>query len=200
MANRDPFYASVVKEQVIARHHRALLVAGYFHFLRSSAGPNLIERELRASGSSTFVIVPGTNTVGGYDDLDKRFDSWKPPSVVTLKGNWLGQLAALPVLSGGTIPSSSGKDLKLEEAADALLYLGPRESLTQIHTTRADLQGTAYGKEIERRVKIMFGKPFDVFSAEKETPEFSRNSGPLPPLPPPPKSIHDPLPPKPPVN
>jgi hypothetical protein len=201
VANRDPFYASVVKEQVMARHHRALLVAGYPHFLRSTAGPNLIEKELRVAGATTFVIVPGTNTIDGYDDLDKRFDSWRrPPYIVALKGNWVGQLAALPVLSGGTIPSPPGENLKLQEAGDAFLYLGPRDSLTQIHTTRAELQGTAYGKELERRLEIMFGRPVDFVSAEKETPEFSRNSGPPPPLPPPPKSIHDPLPPKPPVK
>jgi hypothetical protein len=90
--------------------------------------------------------------------------------------------------------------LKLEDAADALLYLGSRDSLSQIHTTRTDLQGTAYGKEIERRLEIMFGRLVDPVSTEKETPEFSRNSGPPPPLPPPPKSIHDPLPPRPPID
>jgi len=200
VANRDPFYASVVREQVITRHHRALLVAGYPHFLRSSAGPNVIERELRAAGATTFVIVPGTNTVGGYDDLDKRFDSWKSPSIVLLKGNWVGQLPALPSISGGTIPVPPGDKLTLEGAADAFLYLGPRDSLTQLHTTRAELQGTAYGIEIARRLEIMFGRRADFVSTQKETPEFSRNSGPPPPLPPPPKSIHDPLPPKPPVD
>jgi len=109
VANRDPFYADVVKKEVVARHHRALLVAGYFHFLRSTAGPNLVERELRAAGATTYVIVPGTNTTGGYDDLDQRFDSWKPPSIVTLKGDWVGQLLAWPVLSGGTMPSAPGE-------------------------------------------------------------------------------------------
>jgi len=200
VANRDSFYASVVKEQVVAKHHRALLVAGYFHFLRSRAGPSLIERELQAAGATTFVTAPGTNTVGSYDDFDKRFDTWKPPAVAALKGNWVGQLAAMPVLSGGTIASPPGENLKLQDAADALLYLGPRDSLTQIHTTRAELRGTAYGKEIERRLQIMFGTTVDVVSNAKETPEFSRNSGPPPPLPPPPKSIHDPLPPMPPIN
>src|SRR5258708_18616025 len=113
----------------------------------------------------------------------------------------LGRSAgALPVLSGGTIPSPPGENLKLEGAGEVFLYLGTRDSLTRIHTTRAELQGTAYGKELERRLEIMFGRPVDFVSAEKETPEFSRNSDPPPPLPPPPKSIHDPLPPKPPVN
>jgi hypothetical protein len=169
---------------------------GFFHFLRSTAGPGLIEKELRGAGATTFVIVSDTNAVGQYDDLDKRFDSWTFPSIALLGGNWIGRLPALPVITGGTTPSTPG-ETKLEDVADAMLYLGPRDSLTQLHTTRAELEGTAYGKEIARRLEIMFGTGVDVVSSEKQTPQFSRNSGPPPPLPPPPKSIHDPLPPKP---
>jgi hypothetical protein len=196
IANRDPYYTSVVKDQVISRHRRALLIMGFPHFLRSTAGPGLIEKELRAAGATTFVIVSGTNAVGQYDDLDKRFDSWTFPSIGLLKGNWIGRLPALPVITGGTTPST-GDGAKLEDVADAILYLGPRDSLIQLHTTRADLQGTAYGKEISRRLEIMFGARIDVVSEKTESPQFPRNSGPPPPLPPPPKTIHDPLPPKP---
>ena len=92
----------------------------------------------------------------------------------------MGQLAAMAVLSGGTMPSPPGENLRLQDAADALLYLGPRDSLTQIHATRTEVQGTAYGKEIDRRLRIMFGTTVDVVSNSKETPEFSRNSGPPP--------------------
>jgi hypothetical protein len=74
VANRDPYYATVVKEQVISRHRHALLIMGFPHFLRSTAGPGFIEKELRAAGATTFMIVTGTNAVGQYDDLDKRFD------------------------------------------------------------------------------------------------------------------------------
>jgi hypothetical protein len=196
VANRDPYYATVVKEQVISKHRHALLIMGFPHFLRSSAGPGFIEKELRAAGATTFVIVSGTNVVGRYDDLDKRFDSWTFPSIALVGGHWIGRLPALPVITGGTTPPTPD-GAKLEEVADAMLYLGPRDSLTQLHMTRADLQGTTYGKEIDRRVEIMFGTRVDVLSEEKESPQFSRNSGPPPPLPPPPKSIHDPLPPKP---
>ena len=196
VANRDPYYATVVKEQVISRHRRALLIMGYFHFLRSTAGPGFVEKELRAAGATTFVIVSGTNAVGRYDDLDKRFDSWTFPSIALLGGNWIGRLPALPVITGGTTPLTPN-EARLEEVADAMLYLGPRDSLTQLHTTRAELKGTAYGKEIDRRLEIMLGTRVDVVSGEKESPQFPRNSGPPPPLPPPPKSIHDPLPPKP---
>ena len=196
VANRDPYYASVVKDQVISKHRRALLIMGFPHFLRSPAGPGLIERELRAAGATTFVIVTGTNAVGQYDDLDKRFDSWPFPSIALLKGNWIGRLPALPVITGGTARPTTG-GAKLEDVADAMLYLGPRNNLTQLHTTRVDLQGTAYGKEINRRLEIMFGARIDVVSETAEGPQFPRNPGPPPPLPPPPKTIHDPLPPKP---
>ncbi len=196
IANRDPYYASVVKDQVISRRRRALLIMGFPHFLRSPTGPGLIEKELRAAGATTFVIVAGTNIVGGYDDLDKRFDSWTFPSIALLGDSWVGQLPALPVITGGTTPPTAD-GVRLEDVADAVLYLGPRNSLTQLHTTRADLQGTTYGKEIDRRLEIMFGTRVDVVSEKTESPQFPRNSGPPPPLPPPPKSIHDPLPPKP---
>src|SRR5258707_12307306 len=113
----------------------------------------------------------------------------------------LGRSAgAVPVLSGGTIPSPPGENLKLEGEGEVFLNLGPRDNHTRIHTTRAELQGTAYGQELERRLEIMFGRPVDFVSAEKETPEFSRNSDPPAPLQPPLQSIHDPFPPKPSVN
>jgi hypothetical protein len=75
-----------------------------------------------AAGADTFLIVFGTNAVGGYDDLDKRFDAWTVPALVPLKGTWVGDLSADPVMTGGTVPASPNP-LKLQDAADALLYL-----------------------------------------------------------------------------
>jgi hypothetical protein len=44
--------------------------------------------------------------------------------------------------------------LKLKDAADVLLYLGPRNSLVTVQMSPAELEGTPYGKEIERRKNI----------------------------------------------
>jgi len=196
LAHRDEFYASVVKEEVVAKHRRAFLIAGWPHFARPPAGPGYIEKEIRAAGATTFVILFGTNAVGGYDDLDKRFDQWKRPALVPLKDNWVGDLPAMPVLSGGTAPA--GHDpIKLKGIADALLYLGSRDILTMMLMSQADLEGTPYGREINRRLEILFGQPPGAFPAQAEAAQFPRQSGGLPPLPPPPKSINDPLPPRP---
>lgn len=89
-----------MKDEVLAKHHRALLVMGWGHFLRGQ-GPTHIEPHLRKAGAKTYLIVFGTNVVGGYDDLDHRFDSWPTPSVVSLADDWVGELPAIPVVSGG---------------------------------------------------------------------------------------------------
>ena len=187
--NRDQRYTQVVKDEVLAKRHRALLIMGSGHFLRGYPGGHFsIEQQLRLAGARTYVIVFGTNATGGYDDLDRRFDSWPAPVIVSLADNWVGELPTLPVIKGGidesprypsgaTAPSPPPPAVKLRDAADALLYLGPRDSLTDVSMPRAELVGTPYGKEIERRLTI-HGFPADFISEltseTGESPQFSR--------------------------
>ena len=201
LAHRDEWYAQVVKDEVLAKHHRALLIMGSGHFLRRN-GPGLVESAIRAAGANPYLIVMGTNAVGGYDNLDQRFGSWPIPAIVALAGNWVGDLPAMPVVTGGMAPATP---LKLSAAADALLYVGPRDSLTEVRMPRAELDGTPYGNEIVRRLNIQMGHPVNLLFDQTEVPQFPRpqtqpqtNGGPRPALPPMPKSIHDPLPPRPP--
>jgi hypothetical protein len=201
LAHRDDWYAQVVKDEVLRKHHRALLIMGSGHFLRRN-GPGLVEGTIRAAGAVPYLVVFGTNAVGGYDNLDQRFDSWPVPAIVSLAGNWVGELPAMPVVTGGTAPATP---LKLSDAADALLYVGPRDALTEVRMPRAELDGTPYGNEIARRLTIQTGHPVDFLSDQAEVPQFPRpqprpqtNGGARPALPPMPKSIHDPLPPRPP--
>jgi hypothetical protein len=74
-AEREQWYAQVVKDNVLAKHHRALLIMGAGHFLRghpqvlqdelliqqhrpvpplnkAQLGPDYIERTLRAAGAN----------------------------------------------------------------------------------------------------------------------------------------------------
>ena len=201
LAHRDEWYAQVVKDEVLAKHHRALLIMGSGHFLRRN-GPGLVESTIRAAGATPYLVVFGTNAVGGYDNLDQRFDAWQVPAIVSLAGNWVGELPAMPVVTGGTAPATP---LKLSDAVDALLYVGPRDALTEVRMPRAELDGTPYGNEIARRLTIQMGHPVDFLSEQTEVPQFPRpqprpptNDGARPPLPPMPKSIHDPLPSRPP--
>jgi len=199
LAHRDPWYAEVVKEDVLALHHRALLIMGAGHFARRS-GPGLVEQAIRAAGLQPYLVVFGTNAVGGYDDLDHRFDPWACPAIVALSGNWVGELPANPVLTGGNVAPNAQK---MKDVADAMLYVGPRDTLTQVFIPRSELVDTAYGKEIERRLQIQTGHTM-FFTKASEGPQYQKPpqqtlSNGIRQLPPnPPKSINDPLPPRPP--
>ena len=185
------------------------------HFLgrpQDGQGTPSMEQQLRSAGARTYLIVAGTNTPGGYDDLDRRFARWVAPAIASLDEGCVGELAAMPVLSGGSIlripvapnsaapASATSEPWRLKDVADALLYLGPRDSLTQVIMPRAELLGTPYGKEMERRLTIEGFPPSFISQMESrdaEAPQFSRPQ-PAPPPPPPPKNRGAPLPPRPP--
>jgi hypothetical protein len=203
LVNREQWYVQSVKDEVLAKHRRALLIMGAGHFRRRPE-PGFVEREIRATGANPYLVLFGTNAAGGYDDLDRRFDAWPVPVIVPLEGNWVGDLPAIPVLTGGV---GSATSLKLADAADALFYAGPRDSLIEVRMSRSELDGTVYGREIARRMEIQLGHSPGFFFDQREAPQFEQPKPKItlrtPPvgstvLPGPPKSIHDPLPPRPP--
>jgi len=73
---------------------------------------------------------------------------------VPLSDNWVGKLPAQPVISGGHAPATP---LMLADEADALLYVAPCDSLKTVNLSRAELNGTPYGKEFARRNMIEVG-------------------------------------------
>jgi hypothetical protein len=174
---REEFYGSVVRYQVLAKNRKALLIMGAGHFQRSGGRPGGIENQLLMAFVKPYVIVPGSNMVHGFDDVDSRFDALPAPSLIEWKGTWLGSLTAAG-RGGATVP--------WEQTADAYLYLGPRDSLTVVKNKRSELDGTPYGKELQRRLTILFDKPPDFLpapDANPEQPAFSRASTPPPALP-----------------
>lgn len=177
-AEREQWYAQVVKTEVLAKRHRALLIMGAGHFLRghdqalqfelaaqqhrdvpldkAHLGPGYIERELRAAGANPYLVVFGTNAIDDRGDVDRRFDSWPVPVIVPLSGNWVGALPAQPVMSGGQLPAIP---LTLADQADALFYVAPCSVLRTLYLSYAELDGTPYEREMIRRDIILLGHP-----------------------------------------
>jgi hypothetical protein len=90
-----------------------------------------------------FIVLPHDGLGEGSAEVEKRFGGWPVPSVVRLKGTWLGAVAANQLtpsprrqkmfLDGKLVDPprpDPAKGPRLEEVADALLYLGPRDTLT----------------------------------------------------------------------
>ena len=175
---RDAFYAQVVRYEVIAKRRKALLISGTGHFQRRGGRPGQIENELLMSLVQPYVILPGSNMVGGYEDTDPRFETLPAGSLIELKGTWLGEIAA-PAPRGGSASTWA-------QGSDAYLYLGPRDSVTTVFYTRAELEGKQYALNLQKRMSMLFAKPPDVLPAPDAAAEqaaFKRSSAPPPPLP-----------------
>jgi hypothetical protein len=150
LAFREEHFASVVRYEVLAKRRKALIIIGAGHIERHAGKPGLIEQQFLTAFVKSYVITPGMSL---YLDqpLDPRFASWAAPSVLEMKGTWVGEQ---PTINHRT----HANEATWSQTADAYLYLGPRESLTQGGES-FDLEGTPYGTELRRRWRILFDKP-----------------------------------------
>jgi hypothetical protein len=176
-AEREGWYLHVVKDDVLSRHHRALLIMGAGHFLRgfdqalkdellerqhkpvppldrSRLAPGLIERELRAAGADPYLAVMGTDVVDNRGDVDRRIESWPTPALIAVHGNWFGDMPAQPIVTGGYAPATP---LTLSDETDAVVYVAPCSALRSVNSSHAELDGTPYGEEMIRRNMIELG-------------------------------------------
>jgi len=167
---RDTNFASVVLNEVLGKHKKALLVIGSAHVFRHSiswasdkqAPPptvtNLIEKRYP---NSTFVICPHDDFGLRNAELEPRLNSWPKPSLAIMKGTWLGELDAGTPLTGKIMrigsdpskPDSPYPGLKMQDLADAYLYLGPVASLKRV--VMPVEPGEAYAREIRRRDEMI---------------------------------------------
>ena len=127
---------------------------------------NVVRLLERRHPGKVFVVLPHDGLGEGSAELEKRFRSWPTPSLALLKGTWLGAVAANQVLPGSKdvklIVNGKAVEMpkpdpafgpRLEEVADALLYLGPGKSLTW--APEVDLAGDqAFQEELRRRSKV----------------------------------------------
>jgi hypothetical protein len=158
---RDAHFAQVTERHVLDRGRRALLLAGAGHFCRRSECAaeegNAVQRLEHAHPGSSFVVVPhfvfadvrAARRPQVYA-LEARLASWQAPALAQVAGTWLGQTDALLYFSdaarvinpdGSTTltpvrylgPDDQVLDvIRLGDMVDALLYLGPRDSLTLV--------------------------------------------------------------------
>jgi hypothetical protein len=140
--------ASVILDEVLKKKHRALVVLGSNHVIKSGGrdgADNTTTRIESRYPGSTFVALLDYRGLLGRSTQDK---------IRSLDHN----LPTLHVLAGtdlGNAPSQAG--LPLIKVADALLFLGPLDTLTLAPPGPGSLE-TAYLNEIDRRSMIEWGE------------------------------------------
>lgn len=149
---RDETMAAVVEKEVLARHRKALVLAGTFHLMHGQAS-NAVSTYEKRYPRVTFVI----SDLGNHDT--SRFASWPNPSLVPTKGTWLGALQPSDIWDGGLriidckVQHVFPPELQrpVEQLVDAFLYLGPRD-LRLVEPIPADIAlDQEYMTELQRR-------------------------------------------------
>jgi hypothetical protein len=166
--------ASVMKKEVLSKHRKALMLFGINHLMHESAdgGPqdrNAVQIYEKEYPNRTFVIrnLDGMEDVDSPSVLSSPFANWQIPSLVLLKGTWLGALPLAHFTSEPAIKVDNnctasifypnGPDKHTEKFVDALLYLGPpslamREPVPSTIASDSDLMA-----EINHRAKLVGG-------------------------------------------
>jgi hypothetical protein len=166
---RDEFAAALIEKEVLRKNRKALLLFGSAHLYRNRPGTviNLLRDDFKAAA---FVVVPigGPDLPASITAIQATVDT---PALLTLN-SILGDLAAAEVLERGSkrIKVSDGKPVFLDgkpvlipvfeegvrigELADACLYFG--STLPEFVEPPPILyEGTPYGKELQRRRRLL---------------------------------------------
>jgi len=141
-------FADVIVEQVLKKKHRALVVLGTNHVTKSGdrdGGEDTTTRvESRYPGSTHVVLLIYHRTLDHAAQDRLQLSHQNPPALFELTGPSLSKLADQ---DGSTIVKK----------ADALLYLGPPDSLQMVVPPAGSLDA-GYLKEVDRRSMIEWGE------------------------------------------
>jgi len=174
LRNRDARIASVMENEVLSKHRKALMLFGTFHLFHSgTAFPSAVQLYEKEYPGVTLVIADHDG-FGNWTPLAKynaefeaRMASWPVPSLIqNLQGTWLASLLDVDYGSGAIhiklISGPSGTQAQItpivlkdySRMIDAYLYLGPRD-LQLLEPPAETLLDKDYMAELHRRAAVL---------------------------------------------
>jgi len=124
LLERDSSAASIIRDQVLAKRRRALVIYGEGHFWRHHAGNNLVTR-LEGGGTSVFTI--STPVLTDLTRVQPDVTTWPRPSLAHLRGTVIGAKEFVYFFPNPGITTDSPR---YEDQIDAVLYLGSPTTMT----------------------------------------------------------------------
>jgi hypothetical protein len=146
LAMRETFPAELIRREVLEKGRRALIVYGIMHFQRKNAAANF---ESAGPAASLVSVLEDSGAARVFSvwlewedtQLQPDIDSWPVPSLAIIRGTVLGAAEfeydgpRFAIRDGkadfsAPLPRESWRSLKREDQYDAILYLGPRSTMT----------------------------------------------------------------------
>ena len=168
---RSEHIFQVVRQEVLRKNRKGLLIAGGVHTSRQSmvrqrdSGLQWAETSAGSLIASYFpdaLFVIGANVKEGIDHT--RLSHIPKGSLVRVEGTWLGTLEANVVTNMRNFdgsPFTLYGDARLEDMVDAILYWGPPEAFTYAEPPPDIYQDDAYWATLNRRSLLIRGQPMD---------------------------------------
>ena len=189
---RSTTLADRVNSALAQRRH--ILVISFADQQFRAGIPNNARALIENANSGKFMSIIVQGRFGGaevYRAVETGEASWELNTIAMVKDTWLGDV---PVSSEPNAPP-------LQAAVDAILYVGPSDSLTILRPSAYVFQDEDYWTELNRRWRLVKDQPFNLVAAGFDL--RSRFLDPLPFMPnmkaarragaPPPRSSSPPL-------
>jgi hypothetical protein len=176
MTERDTFPSDLIRREVLAKKRRALVIYGGMHLQRrnlsfnyeepSNGGVDTIVSSLERRAPTAVVFNVWTNTAVDLADL-QNVGTWPTPSLALIRGTPLGaadftfyyrfddRRSAFTNGDSVPIPREQWRTLRMEDQFDALLYLGPPNSISSSKFPQELCSDAGYIKMRTERMKIL---------------------------------------------
>ena len=176
-AQRESFPAALIEREIFAKNKKALVIYGAAH-LEVYPGFDYLRKLIEDHHPKAFFFVTpydGYATKACAAGFEKKITGWISPSLVSpIVGSSLETDLNQPGCNA-FVPGPSLTQAQIEAinrnqfglTSDALLYLGPHDSLTYSPDNPDIYLDQKYRAELERRSQMLIGKPFDSLTPDK---------------------------------
>jgi hypothetical protein len=152
---RERFPADLIRREVLGKQRRGLLIYGDGHLFRVPVSENIVS--LLEAEAKTRIFIVGTPlsypAASDLTTLQKNVAAWPVPSLAVLRATSIG--ATSMEFFYGPWP----KKLSLEDALDALLYIGAPASITMAPVNPRLCADAAYVEMRIQRLTIAAFQP-----------------------------------------
>ena len=167
---RDRVFADAAEREARGGRH-VLLLSGFMHLVRLPAQAHMDHNALeileRGAKGRVWVLLPYSGGARAQADFERRYISrWPPITVHALTGPLGAQPAdrllpdQRPPQAGADQSASPYPGLNLRAVGDALISFGPCSRLRTTRFSPEQYREPAYRAELNRRSRILTGRPF----------------------------------------
>jgi hypothetical protein len=163
---RDQVFATATEREARGGR-RVLLLSGYMHFVRGLplrfAEENAVRILERGAAGRVWIVLPYAGTPAGQQAFERRFIAPRPQVAIRLITGALGTLPADRFLAPPPVGNGTGnpyRGIELRSVADELISFGRCSQLRASAIGEASLRDRAYRREVDRRSRILTGRPF----------------------------------------